>query len=162
MSDHEGHDLKTRGWPDGDNPTKASGHQPNETALATDLAAISSTRYKAAKQKIECALEVNGRKYTKRQLEHFGDAVLDMAAREMAHAKTGDRQHIYFMYVGRLCTNANLTYGGHDGTAWEILIGRVYAVAGLTAALAKAVSVITHTWEWKHFLKVCEDTAVLE
>ena len=100
---------------------------------------------------------INGKKYTIRQLEHFGDAVVGLAVRAMTYEKCGSDQRFYFHYTQQMITNKNLGHGvASRGTEAEVEIGKVYAAHGLEASLAKATEIIKTTKAWLALEKLLE------
>lgn len=97
---------------------------------------------------------INGKKYRTRQLEHFGDSVVGLAARMMVYDLCSADLRMYFHYTGRLITNKNLGMGiASRGTTAEINIGRVWAEKGLEAAIQAAKDLLAETAAWKTLLE---------
>lgn len=96
---------------------------------------------------------IDGKKYTIRQLEHFGDAVVALAVRTMVYNKCGGEARTYFHYTQKLITNKNLGHGNvRDGSAAEVKIGTAWAEIGLDAALECATEILSNTEAWKAFV----------
>lgn len=94
---------------------------------------------------------INGKTYVPKQLEHFGDGVLNLAARKMCYEKYGSNQILYFLMYRNLITNKNLG-GGLPGEAnrVEIEIGRTYVVFGIETAIQFAKRKLQETAACKH------------
>jgi hypothetical protein len=100
---------------------------------------------------------INGKKYTVRQLEHFGDSVVGLAVRTMTYEKCGSDQRLYFHYTQRMITNKNLGHGQTSrGTDAEVEIGKVFAEKGLEASLVKATEIVKATEAWLSLEKLLE------
>lgn len=99
---------------------------------------------------------ISGQLYTERQLEHFGDAVVAIAARMLTYEKFQHNQARYFAWVGQAVTNFNL--GGRAdrkyGSAVEVKVGAEFAEFGLNAAIEKAKTILSETTWGKHLAEL--------
>lgn len=76
-----------------------------------------------------------------RQLEHLGDAIVNLAAR--AIAKDVALKPVYFLCATHLATNQNLASAGFaTGAQAEVEIGKRFVEKGLQAAFDYAVEII--------------------
>jgi len=100
---------------------------------------------------------VGDKKYTNRQLEHFGDALVALAGRLMVHEKCGTDQRMYFNFASQMITNNNLGRGDvRRGTAAEIEIGLCFVESGFGAAMECARAIIEKTEGWQNLVKLME------
>ena len=75
------------------------------------------------------AVIVGSKKYTNRQLEHFGDAIVALTGRVMVHELCSTDQRLYFDFSGQLIRNKNLGHGDvRRGSAAEVLRANVRAM----------------------------------
>lgn len=76
-----------------------------------------------------------------RQLEHFGDAIVNLAARVVA--KEVALNSVYFLCANHLASNQNLASAGFaTGAQAEVEIGRRFVENGLQSAFDYAVEII--------------------
>ena len=93
-------------------------------------------------------VRVDVKGYDVRQLEHFGDAIVNLASRKLAADKK-ERYH-YFLSAQRLASNINLkTAGFVSGDAFEVAVGTVFVERGATAALKVAIKLLKQTEHYK-------------
>lgn len=76
-----------------------------------------------------------------RQLEHFGDAIVNLAARVIAREVA--QPTVYFLCAAHFSSNKNLASAGYtSGAQAEVEIGKVFVANGLESAFACAVEII--------------------
>jgi hypothetical protein len=103
------------------------------------------------------AVIVGSKKYTNRQLEHFGDAIVALTGRVMVHELCSTDQRLYFDFSGQLIRNKNLGHGDvRRGSAAEVEIGLCYVEAGFDAASECARKIIEQTEAWQNLVKLME------
>jgi len=103
------------------------------------------------------AIIIGAKKYTNRQLEHFGDAIFAITGRVMVHEQCSTDQRLYFDFSGQLIRNDNLGHGDvRRGTAAEIDVGTCYVEHGITAAMEHAKGIIEQTLAWKNLVGIIE------
>jgi len=91
---------------------------------------------------------INGKKYTQKQLEHLGDALIELVARALVlEFYLGDQKN-YFVSMHGLTSNDNL----NPGRDKEVEVGTVYAEHGYPAAAARAEEIIKGTVKWSKLL----------
>lgn len=100
-----------------------------------------------------CFFEYQGLRYTARQLEHIGDAIIEMVGRIMVHERCGTNQRLYFNFASRMGGNVNLGGSRLGGSQIEEMVGRVYALKGYQAAIKEAVRWIERTPAWADLLR---------
>jgi hypothetical protein len=101
---------------------------------------------------------INEKKYRVRQLEHFGDSVVGLAARQMVYDLVQSDLRLYFHHTGRLITNKNLGHGNvRDGTELEVKVGTVWAEKGLEEAMKYACDLLRETAAWKALVKFVQE-----
>jgi hypothetical protein len=91
---------------------------------------------------------INGKKYTQKQLEHIGDAVIELVARAIVLELFLGDQRNYFASLHGLTSNENL----NPGQAKEVEVGTVYAEQGYPAAAARAEEIIKGTEKWRKLM----------
>lgn len=91
--------------------------------------------------------EINGDKVTLQQLEHIGDAVLNLAARLLAFEYFGnaDSGKIYLTWSDALIANSNFSKTTIGARYAEIQIGRICFQEGLESAVKAAVKFLKKT-----------------
>lgn len=80
-----------------------------------------------------------------RKIEHFGDAIVGLAARLLAEQHVSDKLpvSVYFTLSANLATNSNLRSAGFgSGFEAELHIGNVFKAQGTQAALDEAMAVL--------------------
>jgi len=83
-----------------------------------------------------------------RQLEHLGDAIVNLAARVVA--KEIALSSVYFLCATNLATNQNLASAGFTtGAQAEVEIGKRFMEKGLQAAFDYAVEIIKRSSHFK-------------
>jgi hypothetical protein len=103
------------------------------------------------------AVIVGNKKYTNRQLEHFGDALVALTGRVMVHELCSTDQRLYFDFSGQLIRNKNLGHGDtRRGSAAEVEIGLCYVESGFDAASECARAIIEKTESWQNLVKFME------
>lgn len=92
-------------------------------------------------------VKINGTEFRPKRLEHFGDAVILLAARLMSHEAYGYQQSIYCAFATTLVSNQNLaTYPGiRHPDQFEIIIGQELMNEGFEPALDKAKEMLRAT-----------------
>lgn len=88
--------------------------------------------------------------YDTRQLEHLGDALVNLAARFISAKEIG--RPAYFLSAQNLSTNKNLASAGFvSGDAAEVQIGMSFAENGVEKAFLDAVDLIKKTQHYKAY-----------
>lgn len=88
-----------------------------------------------------------------RQLEHFGDAIVNLAARVVA--KEMSHPTVYFLCAAHLASNKNLSSAGFTtGAQAEVEIGKDFIANGLDSAFKFAVEIIKRTSHYREHHKI--------
>lgn len=135
----------------------ASGRYSVRTSHGTEItdwtklmADLGESRAFSPKHGVVSPCEVGGKTYTRRQLEHFGDAVVSITSRIMAHELVGLKQKLYFNFAEQLVRNKTLGEGNsRDGSTVEVQIGLCFVREGFEAAMKLVRGVLEKTPEWK-------------
>lgn len=86
--------------------------------------------------------EKDGRRYTMRQLEHFGDAIFTLVSRLECYELFSQKQRSYFFWSEKFGSDANMH---RRSTQLETQIGQEYVDNGLEAAMGMAKEILIHT-----------------
>lgn len=87
-----------------------------------------------------------------RQIEHFGDAIVNLAARTISAKEIG--RPAYFLSAQNLSNNKNLASAGFvSGDAAEIVIGVSYVENGIEKALLDAIDLLKKTEHYKAYYR---------
>lgn len=93
---------------------------------------------------------VNVKGFDTRQLEHFGDAIVNLAARIIS-AKEVQRPS-YFLSAENLASNRNLQSAGlGSGSETEVIVGTVFVESGIEKAFSDAIDIIKKTAHYKAY-----------
>lgn len=96
-------------------------------------------------------IKINGTDYSAQRLEHFGDAIILLAARLLADELYGKQQRLYTAVTSQLVRNENLaTYPAiRHPDQFEVIIGQEFTTDGIEPALDKAKEMLRETRVWK-------------
>lgn len=132
---------------------------PSDGATAQELSQAEHNAFKAlcfaAKDPVAAVLDFTGTEdWTRRQMEHVGDAVVALVARQMCHELLGANQYLYFRLSQRFSSNANLPRGSIS----EVEIGVIYVRDGLAKACEFCKEMLQMTPAYEMLLR-CADVA---
>lgn len=99
----------------------------------------------------DSVFEHAGQSYRVDQLEHFGDSVVSLAARLLAHECNGLDWHRYVLHYNKLITNSNFrSCPGYERNpdGFEITIGQEFILSGIEAAIDTAKAMLMQTDAW--------------
>lgn len=103
-------------------------------------------------------LVINGLNYTRRQLEHFGDAIVALTTRMMVHELTQQDQRLYFNFTAQLITNTVLGSGNKQrGAEVEVSIGTRFAQSGIFEAIEMTREIISKTEPWENLVRLVKE-----
>jgi hypothetical protein len=92
-------------------------------------------------------IKIADSEFSAQKLEHFGDAIIAIAARMICHELFKKESHRYFLYAGKLITNQNLKSCPKTMTAdqFEIRVGDCFVKSGIEAAVVEAITLLKNT-----------------
>lgn len=109
-----------------------------------------------AKDPLAAVMDFSGAEdWSRRQLEHMGDAIVAVAARQLCQ-ELGRNQKAYFVFAQRMISNANLP----KGPITEIEIGLAYVKHGVQAAFDQAKAILSQTLAYADMLRYGDHTVM--